>query len=51
MTATATCCDTDLYLPQPATIAAKALLTPADMQFDLRLDSGRPLDHLPGQFV
>lgn len=43
--------DVDLYLPQPATVLAQTLLTPTEMLFEVRLDSGRDLGHLPGQFV
>lgn len=42
---------TDLYLPQPATIVSQTLLTPTEMLFEVRLDSGRDLGHMPGQFV
>ena len=43
--------DLDLYLPQPATVLSQTLLTPTEMLFEVRLDSGRDLGHLPGQFV
>lgn len=42
---------TDVYLPQPARIVAKTVLTPMEMLFEVRLDSGRELGHMPGQFV
>ena len=43
--------DKDLYLPETATIVAKAPLTATEMSFDVRFDSGRDLGHMPGQFV
>jgi sulfhydrogenase subunit gamma (sulfur reductase) len=41
----------DLYLPQPATILSKTPLTATEMFFRIELDSGEPLNHMPGQFV
>lgn len=41
----------DLYLPQPATVISKTLLTPKEMLVEMRLDEGRELGHMPGQFV
>jgi len=41
----------DLYLPEPATVVSKTLLTATEMLFELRLDSGGCLNHMPGQFV
>jgi sulfhydrogenase subunit gamma (sulfur reductase) len=52
MMAEAMCCTTkDLYLPQPATVVSKTRLTAAEMLFEIQLDSGKPLGHMPGQFV
>lgn len=39
------------YLPESATIVAKRPLTATEMLFEVRLDSGRALGHMPGQFV
>jgi sulfhydrogenase subunit gamma (sulfur reductase) len=41
----------DLYLPEPATVVSKSALTAAEMLFEIRLDSGAELNHMPGQFV
>jgi NAD(P)H-flavin reductase len=41
----------DLYLPQPATVVSKTVLTTTEMMFEIRLDSGEELGHMPGQFV
>jgi NAD(P)H-flavin reductase len=41
----------DLYLPQPATIVSKTVLTATEMMFAVQLDSGEQLGHMPGQFV
>jgi NAD(P)H-flavin reductase len=41
----------DLYVPQPAKIVSRAVLTAKEMLFVLRLDSCLELGHLPGQFV
>lgn len=42
---------TDLYLPEPASVLSRTILTPTEMLFTMRLDSLRPLEHMPGQFV
>jgi NAD(P)H-flavin reductase len=41
----------DLYLPRSATVVSKTMLTPAEMQFDVRFDNGQDLGHMPGQFA
>jgi NAD(P)H-flavin reductase len=41
----------DLYLPQPATVVSQTVLTPNEMLFEMRFDSGQELGHMPGQFV
>ncbi len=41
----------DIYLPEPATAVAIRQLTPTEKYFQFKLDSGRPLGHLPGQFA
>lgn len=41
----------DLYLPQPATLLSKTVLTATEMLLQMRLDSGQELHHMPGQFV
>jgi NAD(P)H-flavin reductase len=41
----------DIYLPRPATMVAKSQMTPHEMYFQFRLDSGEPLGHRPGQFA
>jgi NAD(P)H-flavin reductase len=41
----------DIYLPQPATVAKVSDLTPTEKYFEFKLDSGKPLGHLPGQFA
>ena len=44
-------CNTkDIYLPQPATIAAKRQMTRLEVYFHVRMDNGK-LEHRPGQFV
>ena len=44
-------CNTkDIYLPQPATIAAKRQMTRLEVYFHVRMDNGK-LEHKPGQFV
>ena len=45
------CSDKDLYLPQPATVVSKTVLTATEILFHIRLDSGEELKHMPGQFV
>ena len=41
----------DLYVPQPATLVSKTVLTAKEMLFEIRPDSGEELGHMPGQFV
>lgn len=41
----------DLYVPRPATIVSKTVLTDREMLFEVRLDAGGPLGHMPGQFI
>ena len=41
----------DVYLPQTATIVRTAQLTALEKLFEIRLDTGAPLGHRPGQFV
>ncbi len=43
--------ESDIYLPRPATVRSRTVLTATEMLFDLQLEDGRPLQHLPGQFV
>lgn len=40
-----------LYLPQPAAIIESRPMTDAETWYHVRLESGRPLGHEPGQFV
>jgi len=40
-----------IYLPQPATIVETTMVTALDRYFKIRLNSGKELGHLPGQFV
>ncbi|MFA6134474.1 MAG: FAD/NAD(P)-binding protein [Phycisphaerae bacterium] len=41
----------DLYLPRPASVVSREMMTSTETLFDVRLDSGQELDHWPGQFV
>ncbi|MBM4142972.1 MAG: oxidoreductase [Lentisphaerae bacterium] len=41
----------DIYRPEPATLARSEGLTAHERWFEVKLDSGRPLGHMPGQFV
>ena len=41
----------DVYTPEPAVVEASEALTSLERFFHLRLASGRPLGHVPGQFV
>lgn len=41
----------DIYCPEPATLARKADMTAHEKWFEVKLDSGRPLGHMPGQFI
>lgn len=40
-----------LHMPQPATILRADKVTDKEMFFEIKLDSGQPLGHQPGQFV
>ncbi len=51
MTTVSTRQEKDVYLPQPGTVVGKTVLTAAEMLFEIRLDSGQELGHMPGQFV
>lgn len=42
---------TGTYLPQPAEVLSVRPLTPLENHYTLHLESGRPLNHDPGQFV
>jgi sulfite reductase subunit B len=46
-------CDknTDIYLPLPATVDQVKTMTALERFFSFRLDSGKPLGHMPGQFA
>lgn len=41
----------DIYLPQLATITKRRMLNGTELYMHLQLDSGKELDHTPGQFV
>src|SRR5512140_3753694 len=41
----------DIYLPVPATVLRAEPVTAQEKLFEVRLGSGRPLGHMPGQFV
>lgn len=41
----------DIYLPMPAVVERSYPLTDLDRMFEIRLGSGKPLGHMPGQFV
>ena len=41
----------DIYLPEPATIVAAKPMTEMEAYFHIKLDSGNPLGHMPGQFA
>jgi len=41
----------DIFLPAPATLSRKLVLTEMETFFEFKLDSGKPLGHKPGQFV
>jgi sulfhydrogenase subunit gamma (sulfur reductase) len=41
----------DIYLPQMATITKRRMLNGTELYMHLELDSGKELDHTPGQFV
>lgn len=40
-----------IYVPEPATIIRSEPMTQMERFFEVRLDSGRDLGHMPGQFV
>jgi NAD(P)H-flavin reductase len=41
----------DIYLPETATAVKVSRLTPTEKLFTFKLDSGKPLGHMPGQFA
>jgi sulfite reductase subunit B len=41
----------DIYLPEMATVVRSEPMTELEHFFELKLDSGRELDHMPGQFA
>ena len=41
----------DIYLPEMATVVRSEPVTALERFFELKLDSGRELGHLPGQFA
>ncbi len=41
----------DIFLPEMATLTQTAAMTDMEKFFELKLDSGNPLGHMPGQFV
>jgi len=41
----------DIYLPEPATVLSSEPMTELERFLEFRLDSGRELGHMPGQFV
>lgn len=43
--------DKDIYLPEPATALRVEQMTELEAYFEFQLDSGRALDHMPGQFT
>jgi NAD(P)H-flavin reductase len=43
--------DKDIYLPEGATVVETRPMTASERFVSFKLDSGRPLGHLPGQFV
>ena len=47
------CCNghKDIYLPELATITKRRMLNGTELYMHLELDSGRELNHIPGQFV
>ena len=40
-----------IYVPEPATLVRAEPMTELERLFEIRLDSGRDLGHMPGQFV
>lgn len=51
MESTCTCGKKDVYLPEPATVVRNVPMTAQESFFEVTLDSGRKLGHMPGQFV
>ncbi len=51
MSDTCTCNNTDIYLPESATLLRKEQMTELEQFYEFKLDSGKPLGHMPGQFV
>lgn len=47
------CCvvEKDIYLPELASVTKCRLMNKTEMYLHLELDSGKPLGHMPGQFV
>lgn len=43
--------DKDLYVPEPATVLKSEPMTELERFLEFKLDSGRELGHMPGQFV
>ncbi|OQW94735.1 MAG: oxidoreductase [Verrucomicrobia bacterium A1] len=41
----------DIYLPEPATVVRSEAVTKMERFLEFKLDSGRPLGHMPGQFA
>jgi NAD(P)H-flavin reductase len=41
----------DIYVPEPATLVRVEKMTQYEIFLEVRLDSGNPLGHMPGQFV
>jgi NAD(P)H-flavin reductase len=41
----------DIYLPETATIVATKPMTETEAYFHIKMDSGSPLGHMPGQFA
>jgi len=44
-------CEKDIYLPESATLLRKERMTEWEDLFEFKIDSGRSLGHMPGQFV
>ena len=42
---------TDIYLPEQATVLRAEPMTKMERFFELKMNSGKPLGHMPGQFV
>ena len=41
----------DIYLPETATVVKSEVMTPFERFLEFKLDSGRELGHMPGQFA